>query len=87
VLLEKPALIRLWMAQPRGSGITARKPAALRGARDLREGKALKERTSGTVGTRNKVTNFKLAKTAERLRKPGSGTEEGVDNPARRGLA
>jgi len=61
VLLVKPALIRLWRAQPRGSGITARKPAASRGARDLREGKALKERTSGTVGTRNKVTYLELA--------------------------
>jgi len=33
----------------------------LRGARDLREGKALKERTSGTVGARNKATQLKLA--------------------------
>jgi hypothetical protein len=40
----KPALTRQARAHSKLIGITAREPAALRGARDLREGKALKEK-------------------------------------------
>lgn len=36
---------------------------------------------------RNKAATFGVAETAERLRKPESGAESGVENPTHRALA
>jgi hypothetical protein len=67
--------------------MTTRELAAPRGARDCCEGKTLEGTTQHGCGMKQGREAWACQETAERLRKPESGTEVRVDSSSHTGLA